>query len=198
VIKLKLIPEKEDKLEYILYSPIIDHNNKLIQKKARNLTKYSSDEVEKAKIIYEFVRDEINHSLDINSNEITYRASDVLKKGHGLCFTKSHLLAALLRCENIPTGFCYQKLSTNFGKIFHGLNGVFLDEKWFRLDARGNTGEINAQFSLNGEKLAYIPQKEIWDVDYPYIYSNPCPEIIEILQSNSKLDEAINQIIDLI
>jgi transglutaminase-like putative cysteine protease len=198
VIKLKLIPEKEDKLEYILYSPIIDHNNKLIQKKARNLTKYSSDEVEKAKIIYEFVRDEISHSSDINSNDVVYKASDVLKERHGLCFGKSHLLAALLRCENIPTGFCYQKLSTKFGKIFHGLNGVFLDEKWFRLDARGNTGEINAQFSLNEEKLAYIPQEEIGDVDYHYIYSNPCHEIIEILQINSNLDEAINQIIDLI
>ena len=103
-----------------------------------------------------------------------------------------------MRCENIPTGFCYQKLSTDFGKIFHGLNGVYIDEKWFRLDARGNTGEINAQFSLNEEKLAYIPQKEIGDVDYPYIYSNPCHEIIEILQINSNLDEAINQIIDLI
>ncbi|MDO8869254.1 MAG: transglutaminase-like domain-containing protein [Methanobacteriaceae archaeon] len=195
---MKLIPLKENIEDYLCSSEIIDFDNQLVAKKAIELSKGMKTDIQKAKSIYEFVRDEINHSLDINSNEITYRASDVLKKGHGLCFTKSHLLAALLRCENIPTGFCYQKLSTNFGKIFHGLNGVFLDEKWFRLDARGNTGEINAQFSLNGEKLAYIPQKEIWDVDYPYIYSNPCPEIIEILQSNSKLDEAINQIIDLI
>lgn len=29
---------------------------------------------------------------------------------HGICFAKSHLLAALLRCKSIPAGFCYQKL----------------------------------------------------------------------------------------
>lgn len=173
-------------------------NNKLIQKKAKNLTKGIPDEMGKARIIYEFVRDEISHSSDINSNRVVYKASDVLNEGHGLCFGKSHLMASLLRCENIPAGFCYQKLSTDQGKIFHGLNGVYLNQKWFRLDARGNMGGINAQFSLNEEKLAYIPQNEIGDMDYPYIYSNPCPEIIEILQSNSKLDEAINKIIDLI
>lgn len=183
--------------EYLTYSEIIDFNNEIIIQKALELSKNAENNIQKTKKIYEFVRDKISHSSDINSNDVFYKASDVLREGHGLCFTKSHLLAALLRCENIPAGFCYQKLSTDQGKIFHGLNGVFLNEKWFRLDARGNVGEINAQFSLNEEKLAYIPQ-EMGDVDYPYIYSNPCPEIIEILKSNSKLDEAINKIIALI
>ncbi|MDO9044780.1 MAG: transglutaminase-like domain-containing protein [Methanobacteriaceae archaeon] len=195
---MKLIPLKENIEDYIRLSEIIDFDNQSMAKKAMELSKGMKTDIQKAKSIYEFVRDEISHSSDINSNEITYRASDVLNKGHGLCFTKSHLMAAFLRVVGIPAGFCYQKLSLDEGNIFHGLNGVFIDEKWIRLDVRGNTGEINAQFSLNEEKLAYIPQEEIGDVDYPYIYSNPCHEIIEILQSNSKLDEAIDHIMNLI
>jgi transglutaminase-like putative cysteine protease len=193
---MKLI-SKENMDEYLTYSEVIDFDNEIIIQKALELSKDAENNIQKTKKIYEFVRDKISHSSDINSNDVVYKASDVLREGHGLCFGKSHLLAALLRCEDIPTGFCYQKLSTDHGKIFHGLNGVFIHEKWFRLDARGNVGEINAQFSLNEEKLAYIPQ-EMGDVDYPHIYSNPCPEIIEILKNNSKLDEAINKIIDLI
>lgn len=112
-----------------------------------------------------------------------------------MCFAKSHLLAALLRFENIPTGFCYQKLSISTGKTLHGLNSVYIDEKWFRIDARGNNSIINAQFLLNEEKLAYTPHKEMGDVDYPYIYSEPCPNIIKILQNYSTLREVINHIV---
>lgn len=195
---MNLIPKKENINEYLLSSEIIDFDTEIISKKALELSQGSENDIQKTKIIYEFVRDEINHSSDIISDNLFYKASDVLKEGHGLCFGKSHLLAALLRCENIPTGFCYQKLSTDSGKIFHGLNAAYVDEKWSRLDARGNVGEINAQFSLNEEKLAYIPQKEMGDVDYPQIYASPCPKIIEILKNNSRLDRAIKQIIDLI
>lgn len=191
---MNLIPEKDSLNAYILCSDIIDCNNNLIQKKASQISKNASNEIETAKIIYSFVRDEIHHSSDINSNEVTYMASDVLKKKHGLCFAKSHLLAALLRSQKIPVGFCYQKLSTDYGKIFHGLNGVYLDGKWIRLDARGNEGGINAQFSLKEEKLAYAPQKE-GDKDYPIIYADPHPKIINILQSNSSLDEVIKKIV---
>ena len=63
---------------------------------------------------------------------ITCTASEVLKAGHGICFPKSHLLAALLRCKSVPAGFCYQKLilddETAPILIYHGLNGVYVKE----------------------------------------------------------------------
>jgi hypothetical protein len=105
-------------------------------------------------------------------------------------------MAAFLRCVGIPAGFCYQKLSLDEGKIFHGLNAVFLNQKWIRLDSRGNRGEINAQFSLNAEKLAYTIKNRNGNVDYPYIHSKPHAEIIKILQSHSRLDEAIKEILE--
>jgi hypothetical protein len=42
------------------------------------------------------------------------------------------LLAALLRCEKIPAEFCYQKVVIGSEKILHGLNGLFLNEKWMQ------------------------------------------------------------------
>ncbi len=193
---MNLIPLKENIGDYLCFSEIIDFDNQSVAKKARELSKGMKTDIQKAKSIYEFVRDEINHSSDINSNEITYRASDVLNKGHGLCFAKSHLMAAFLRVVGIPAGFCYQKLSMGEGNIFHGLNGVFIDEKWIRLDPRGNTGEINAQFSLNEEKIAYPIMDGDGNVDYPYIHSKPRLEIIKALKSHKRLDESIKEILE--
>lgn len=192
---MELIPKKTDLNEYLICSEVIDCDNELIKNKEAQLAKSTSNDVEKAKIIYHFVRDEIDHSSDINSNEVTYRASDVLTSAHGLCFAKSHLLAALLRCAGIPTGLCYQKLSLEEGHIIHGINAVYLNNKWIRLDARGNTGGINAQFSIDQEKLAYLPEKSRGDKDYPYIYSQPHPKILEALQSHEKLDDVINHVL---
>ncbi|MDP1553794.1 MAG: transglutaminase-like domain-containing protein [Methanobacteriaceae archaeon] len=191
---MNLIPLKDDINEYLLSSEILDFDNKIVSKKASELSKGLND-IQKVKSLYEFVRDKIDHSSDIYNNEISFKASDVLNKGHGICFAKSHLLAALLRCEKIPTGFCYQKVFIGSEKILHGLNGLFLNEKWFRLDARGNVGGINANFSINEEKLAYKIKNEFDGVDYPYVHSKPIPEIIKIFKNYSALDEAINQIL---
>lgn len=63
-------------------------------------------EIEKAKTAFEFVRDEISHSWDIQSTIVTCKASEVLQYS----YAKANLLAALLRSQGIPTGFCYQRL----------------------------------------------------------------------------------------
>lgn len=120
-----------------------------------------SGELEFIKAAYEFVRDNISHSADIGEDTITCAASEVLKARHGICFAKSHLLAALLRAKSVPAGFCYQKLILDDEAapvlIYHGLNGAYIKEhkKWIRLDARGNKVGVDAQFSLETERLAF-------------------------------------------
>ena len=49
-------------------------------------------ELEKAKVAFEFVRDEISHSWDIQSTRITRKASEVLMFKEGICYAKSNLL----------------------------------------------------------------------------------------------------------
>ena len=66
----------------------------------------------------------------------------MLKNETGICWTKSCLLAALLRANGIPSGICYQLLTRaddgSEGYMIHALNTVYLKDKWIRLDARGN------------------------------------------------------------
>jgi len=193
---MQLIQETSDMNGYLDSSEIIDFEDLDIQKIAMMLSKGTNDEMRLIKTVYEFVRDDISHSMDINSNIVTYQASEVLKYGHGLCLSKSHLLAAILRFLDIPTGFCYQKLEFDGEFGLHGLNAVFFKDlgKWVRLDARGNENGINAQFSIDKEFLAYSPKAENGEIDFPVIYSEPDKRVIEILSRSNDLNEVLTKI----
>lgn len=195
---MELIIQSNNLNDYLGCSEVIDCNNIEIQEIARNLIQGAENEIGLVKSAYEFVRDEIRHSSDAGKNTVTWKASDVLKYKHGLCFANSHLLAAILRFLKIPTGFCYQKLEFDEGYGLHGLNAVFISNlnKWIRLDARGNENGINAQFRLDKEILAYSVNEEKGEVDFPTIYSKPNKKVIEILKTNKNLTEAMNKVIN--
>ncbi len=165
------------------------------------LLKKADNELHFIKTVYEFVRDNISHSADINADKITCAASEVLKAGHGICFAKSHLLAALLRCKDVPTGFCYQKLilddKTAPVLIYHGLNSVYIkdDKKWIRLDARGNKTGVNAQFSIETEQLAFPIRPSFGEADDFMIYPDPDIKILEKLRNNKTRTELWNDLL---
>ena len=116
--------------EYLKEDDVINFGNENIMQLANVLYQGTSDEVEYIKRAYEYVRDNISHSADINEDILTCSATEVLEARHGICFAKSHLLAALLRYKSIPTGFCYQKLILDDEiapvLIYHGFNGVYV------------------------------------------------------------------------
>jgi ubiquinone/menaquinone biosynthesis C-methylase UbiE len=176
---------------YLQCSIIIDFDNASVAQLADKLYSGSSSETEFIRKTFEYVRDRISHSADIGADEVTCTASQVLAAGHGICFAKSHLLAAILRCKGVPAGFCYQKLVLDDDAeipelIYHGLNGVYLKEyhKWIRLDARGNKEGVNAQFSIDTEQLAFPIRREKGEEDDFTIYPEPDKEIVRILASS--------------
>jgi hypothetical protein len=57
--------------------------------------------------------------------------------------------------------------------------------KWVRLDARGNKKGIDAQFSINEEKLAFSTHKEFNEKDYLVIYVKPHPKTIAVLKEHN-------------
>ena len=187
---MKILPYTTSLYDYLKEDDVIDYSDESITQLADELYKKADSETEYIKAAFEFVRDEVSHSADINEDMITCSASEVLRARHGICFAKSHLLAALLRCKSIPTGFCYQKLTfgdeTSPVLVYHGLNGVYLNEykKWIRLDARGNKGKINAQFSIDEEQLAYLVRTEKGEEDGLVIYPAPDVKILEKLKNN--------------
>ncbi|WP_245920931.1 transglutaminase-like domain-containing protein [Melghirimyces profundicolus] len=165
--------------DYLKESEEINYLHHDIQQKADEITSSHQTEIDCIKYTFEFVRDQIHHSWDIQSTKVTCKASEVLQHGEGICYAKSHLLAALLRAQGIPTGFCYQRLTLGStpetGYAVHCLNAVYLDftEKWIRLDARGNKPGVQAEFSIDMEKLAFPVRPELGEIDYPVIYTNP-------------------------
>ena len=181
--------------EYLKEDEVIDYKNEALVELADTLFEKANNELEYIKIVYEFVRDNISHSADINEDIITCTASEVLKACQGICIAKSLLLAALLRCKSIPTGFCYQKLilddQTAPILVYHGLNGVYIKEfeKWIRLDARGNKDGVNAQFSIETEQLAFPIRQEMGEVDSFVVYSKPDVKILEKLRQNKTRTE---------
>jgi transglutaminase-like putative cysteine protease len=137
-----------------------------------------------AQACFEWVRDQIYHSVDYQMNPVTCRASEVLQHKTGYCYAKSHLLAALLRANQIPTGFCYQRLSVEEqGPTYclHGFNAIYLPKiGWYRVDARGNRVGVNAQFTPPCEQLAYQPSLP-GEKDFQVILSEPLKVISDTL-----------------
>lgn len=190
-----------DKIEdYLKRDNVIDFDNQTIAKQADALYKQAPNELAYIKAAYEFVRDKISHSADINADALWCTASQVLKAGHGICFAKSHLLAALLRCKGIPAGFCYQKIILDDDTapilVYHGLNGVYLKgfKKWIRLDARGNKASVNAQFSVDTEQLAFAIRTEKGEEDGFIIYPDPDKKILDVLRNNKSRTELWNNL----
>ena len=180
---------------YLIETQSIDYMNSDIQDMIQKLINQSVDEIDYIKRCYIFVRDEIPHSWDIETNIISKTASDVLKNKTGICWTKTCLLSALLRAHGIPSGISYQLLTRadddSEGHVIHALNTVYIKDlnKWIRLDARGNKENINACFSLDKECLAYSIRSEFGEIDYQDNHADLDERLVDILnESESILD----------
>ena len=185
---------------YLSSSYYIDFDHPRVARKAQQLASEHHNELGLAKACFEFVRDEIQHSWDFRKNPVTCKASDALIHGTGYCYAKSHLLAALLRANNIPAGLCYQRLSVgNAGAPYclHGLNAIYLtDFGWYRVDARGNKPGVSAHFNPPEEQLAFAI-KEVEEKDLPEIWAEPMPIIVATLEKYSTVIKVYENLPDI-
>ena len=185
--------------QYLEETDIIDYSNKEVHTLAMTLAKGCTTDTQIAKKCYEWVRDNINHSGDYKDDITTYKASDVLKHKTGWCYAKSHLLAAVLRANGIPTGFTYQRLSCSEYKkdiyCLHGLNYIYLKEfSWYRVDVRGNKEGVDAQFNPPHEQLAF----ELGEHEFDLLdnLAEPMGEVIYALKTYKTYDEMVQNFLD--
>lgn len=185
---------------YLSSSTYIDWHTAEIQSVAQRLGNRADSESELVRLSFEFVRDEIRHSSDFKLNPVTCKASDVLRHKTGYCYAKSHLLAALLRANGVPTGLCYQRLSVGNGGApycLHGLNAVYLkDFGWYRVDARGNKAGVDAQFHPPQEALAFATTKPK-ERDLPEIWDEPLAVVVEALERYATYDQVLANLPDI-
>lgn len=186
--------------EYLRASEVIDWQHPEIIELAKQIASGHETSTAIAKACFEWVRDEIRHSFDYQMNPVTCRASDVLRYKTGYCYAKSHLLAALLRANQIPAGFCYQRLSIDDQGApysLHGFNAIHLPEiGWYRVDARGNKEGVDAQFSPPQEQLAFKIQFPE-EADFHAIFSEPLQIIVEALQAQTAWDDMLRNLPDI-
>jgi transglutaminase-like putative cysteine protease len=186
--------------EYLQVTEIIDWQHPEIIKCSQKIASGHKTPDAIAKACFEWVRDNICHSFDFQMNPVTCRASDVLQHKTGYCFAKSHLLAALLRANQIPAGFCYQRLSIDDQGApysLHGFNAIYLPEiGWYRVDARGNKTGVNAQFNPPLEQLAYKTQLPE-EADFPTIFAEPMQIVIDALQAQTTWDDMLHNLPDI-
>lgn len=180
--------------KYLEVTDIVDYHDENIQVLAKELAKNTKDNTTLAKKCFEYVRDEIHHSGDYKDDITTVTASEVLKHGTGWCYAKAHLLAALLRANGIPAGFCYQRLSCSEYKpdiyCLHGLNWIYLKAHgWYRVDARGNKEGVDAQFVPPYEKLAFELHENEFDLNDNL--AEPLTVIVETLKQYKSYEEMI-------
>jgi transglutaminase-like putative cysteine protease len=184
--------------EYLRSTDIIDWQHPSVFQLARQLALKTPAAT--AKRCFEWVRDEIPHSLDFALNPVTCSASEVLKSRTGFCYAKSHLLAALLRANAIPAGLCYQRLSLDdSGNAFclHCLNAVQLPTiGWYRIDARGNKPNVNAQFTPPTECLAFQPELT-GEINFPDVYSDPLPQVVSALRTFTNYNDLATHLPDM-
>lgn len=192
---LVLRPEEASLAGYLEDTSLIDWQSPPVYECAREIVRDRAGNVDRARVLFEWVRDEIPHSFDIETDVLTCNAGRVLRERTGLCYAKSHLLAALLRANGIPAGFGYQRLRRDppeKGFVLHGWNGVYLAslERWIALDPRGDNEAIATTFDLDTPSLAFAPDPELGEETCPIIFSRPHREVVEVLSRSGSLERA--------
>ena len=171
-----------DPAEYLAGDDVVEVDHPAVRALAIGLRDAHPGDADFARAAYEWVRDQVRHSVDVEDPRVTLTASEVLSAGVGLCYAKSHLLAAVSRAGGVPTGLCYQQLASGTGLILHGLVAVYLSGRWHRQDPRGNRAGLDAQFRLDREQLAYPVLPGSAETDLPEVHVRPSPAVVTALR----------------
>lgn len=153
---------------FLASSDYIDWNHPLVLAKARTLAGDSPSDEEIARRCFTFVRDQIKHSWDHRTGPVTCKASKGAYPRHRL----------LLEPDAPGAAYC-----------LHGLNVVHLGQHgWYRVDPRGNKPGVAAEFRPPLERLAF-PVVDVAERDFPEIFAEPLPLVIEALTGSITVEE---------
>jgi transglutaminase-like putative cysteine protease len=185
---------------YLRATSIINWTHPAVRALAETLVAGQESTTEIARRCFEWVRDQIYHSVDYQLNPVTCVASDVLEARTGFCYAKSHLLVALCRANGIPAGLCYQRLQIDAQPAtycLHGLVAVLLPlHGWYRVDPRGNRPGIDARFTPPKEQLAFAVERP-GEADLLAVYPDPLPVVVAALQTAPSTDALASNLPDL-
>ncbi|WP_232676844.1 transglutaminase family protein [Nocardioides sp. R-C-SC26] len=173
--------------DYLEGDEVVDVDHPRVRALGAELRRQHADDIGFAAAAFVWVRDEVQHSFDAGDGTVTLTAGEVLHARRGLCYAKSHLLAAILRGQGVPTALCYQRLRDDDlgedGFVVHGLVALHLKGRWHRQDPRGNRPGVDAQFSLGAERLAWSVDPALGERDYARLHRRPARAVVEALRA---------------
>jgi hypothetical protein len=190
---------KEDLKEFLISTSFIDSDNSKIINKASDLTKSCGTNVEKARLLFEFVRDSYNK----NQCE-SFIASEILECGGNSCRQRSILLATLCRAVGIPARLHLQKVTLKDWKdkngnimdisFAHGITGIYLNGEWHLYESVGNKDKwiIWSQDEKRGSEMPveffpdrdclFQPDKKIIIKTLPVYFADRTEEMIKLIE----------------
>ena len=179
--------------EFLQESFYVDYRDPQIQKLINSMTHLDNPSFIEA--AFTFVRDEIPHTSSTDRQIVTYRASDVLREGTGICHAKANLLAALLRGRGIGAGFGFQRLTVedddSSGYCLHAFVQIEVHGTVIGLDPHPNVS-----FSLQDPEFAYPNRPEYNEYQFSGIWSSPDPATMVVLETSPTLSEALANLPD--
>ncbi len=93
-----------DLKQFLLPAPAIQSDHPQVTALAQDITSGCTGEVEKARALFEYVRDTVRYSVYVPFDRLEdYLALNTLARGRGYCVQKSALLCSLARAVGIPT-----------------------------------------------------------------------------------------------
>jgi transglutaminase-like putative cysteine protease len=169
---------KEALEQYLLPTYYIDSDSETVTQLVDSIGKGLSDESDKAKAIFYWVRDKILYDVhSFSPDKSQYKASAIIKNGAGWCVPKACLLAALSRAMGIPSRLHFadirnyqitdkllEEMGTNIF-YFHGYTELYLNNNWIKVTPAFNK-ELCEKFShktveFDGVHDALLPTETI-------------------------------------
>jgi len=165
--------------EYLKPTYYIDSDSEIVIEIANKVTKNLDSDIEKAKALYYWVRDDINYETNVSftTRKKHYKASHAITKKRGWCVQKAIALAALGRVINVPTRLHFADIRNHAaGKkiiklmktdvfIFHGYAELFLDGKWLKVTPAFNKSLCDKMglktVEFDGKSDAILPETTI-------------------------------------
>lgn len=155
----------------------IDSDAKNIRETAAGLTARLEKPRDKARRLFEFVRDEIVYNFAPEVYERShFKASHTLDLGNGFCMQKAALFAALCRASGIPARIGFQdiidyKIVGPFLELmgtneltYHGMNAIYLHGRWVQGDATLDRGLCERKgyrlVGFEGYRDALLPETD--------------------------------------
>gem|GEM_PF-3463718 len=153
---------------FLVASNFTDSDTSMIRNMAIEITSGATSEVEQARSLFYWVRDNIKYAVGLNQD----KASTTVLRGFGSCLNKSNLLISLLRARDIPAAFSVMRVKTReyFGPLGferyrplvseesnHTYAQVLLNHRWIKLDCTDDLAlcESTRHLEMQGEPVEF-------------------------------------------